>query len=413
MNEQTPNIQTLLPEHIQISSDNAPTDFPQLPAKPAVYVLISTQNVPTLLAATADLRRAVQNRLSAPAELAHRPKVDYRSITGSIRYTIVSSAFAASWWYYRAARKLFPGDWRKMVAWKNAWYIGVNTEEEFPHFNAGQKIVGSPGLDFGPIPGRTLARSVVHALEEMFDLCRYYDILRQAPHGQACAYKQMGKCPAPCDGTITIASYRQQLKTAVEYLCNSGSARIDWNKLIQEQMRQAAAKMEFRIAAALKNKLTEAQLFDSPDMHYADRLDQWGVLSFQYGRTDNWIEPFLIGPGYIESWPQERTRDLSKSCRDWWDKIVGVQSSQIPEDFPRTDILSLACYHFHRSRDAGCYIPLRELNGPDSLEQRINAWLADKRPAEVMEVTSISETNISGSALNEVGDRQENHGAEK
>ena len=36
------------------------------------------------------------------------------------------------------------------------------------------------------------------------DLCRKHDILVQAPTGQACVYHEMGRCPAPCDGSMTL-----------------------------------------------------------------------------------------------------------------------------------------------------------------------------------------------------------------
>jgi len=414
VNQPDQNLQTLLPEHLQVSDCISTANFSELPAKPAVYVLVSTQNTPILLAATSDLRRAVQNRLlPPPAESAARPKVDYCSITSSIRYAKVGSAFAASWWYYRAARSLFPGNWRKMVAWKNAWYISVDPEEEFPRFICGQNISDGSGLSFGPIPGRTTARCAVSALEEMFDLCRYYDVLRQAPHGQACAYKQMGKCPAPCDGTIDMAAYHQQIRAATYYLCNTGSARNDWNKTIEVQMRRTAAKMEFHTAAALKNKLAEAGIFNSPDLHYADRLDRWACLSFQYGQTDKWIEPFLIRPGGIQIWPQVRTRDLDESCRDWFSRIAVIKGEVPTANFPPSEIFALACYHFHRSRDAGCYILLRELSDPEALEQRLNAWLAGKRPVDVTEVTSASETSVADATPSGPENHRENYGSEQ
>jgi hypothetical protein len=415
VNQQPENIESLLPEKVLVSAASSVDDFSALPAKPAVYVLIGSEQTPVLLAATADLRRAVQNRLMPTAdENTQRLKMNYREITDLIRYRIVGSAFAASWWYYRAARSIFPAGWRRMTAWKNAWFISIDLADEFPRFWPGQNVGEGSGFVFGPIAGRTTARSVVRALEEMFDLCRYYEILRQAPRGQACAYKQMGKCPAPCDGTIPISAYHGQIHSAMEFLFDEKSVRQDWRRLIQEQMRQTATKMEFRIAAALKNKLIESQVLDSADLHYANRLDRWGCLSFQYGQTFNWIEPFLIRPGAIETWPQVRTRDLAQACGDWWKRIAtnAPQRLELQEkSFPPAEVLSLVCYHLHRSRDAGCYIPLRELHGCEMLEGRLNAWLAQKRPLDVTEVTSSSDTGGTDAPAPELLTEPENNGA--
>ena len=73
MNQPDQNLQTLLPEHLQVSDCISRANFSELAAKPAVYVLVSTQNTPILLAATSDLRRAVQNRLLPPAALVWPP----------------------------------------------------------------------------------------------------------------------------------------------------------------------------------------------------------------------------------------------------------------------------------------------------------------------------------------------------
>ena len=80
-------------------------------------------------------------------------------------------------------------------------------------------------------------------------------MLRQAPQGQACAYKEMGRCPAPCDGTVRMAHYHQAIAASVEFACGRSDTRLSQ---LEQSMTEAARRLEFERAARIREGLARA-----------------------------------------------------------------------------------------------------------------------------------------------------------
>src|SRR5947207_15818153 len=90
----------------------------------------------------------------------------------------------------------------------------------------------------GPVEDKHAAARLIELVEDLFDLCRYYNILLESPRGKACAYKEMGKCPAPCDGSIGIEHYRRMVEWSLSNLLHPAEILRRHN-----ERQQADAKM--------------------------------------------------------------------------------------------------------------------------------------------------------------------------
>ena len=125
------------------------------------------------------------------------------------------------------------------------WFVASRVDGAFPHL----ALVGEaePGADaFGPFPSRRLAGRFAEALADAFDLCRCYAGGRQIPVADGCAYKQMGRCGAPCDGSMSMADYRHAVQEAVRF---AGGDRQPLRQRLAAGMREAAAAMDYERAA--------------------------------------------------------------------------------------------------------------------------------------------------------------------
>ncbi len=371
-----------------------------VPAKPAVYALLDHARESILLSSTANLRLGLLHRCALPpAADSHLRRVNYRQFSRWVDYRRVGSTFAANLWYLRAARLLYPDRYRKMLAWKMAWGVMVDLEAEFPQLLAISAARESTGQWLGPFPDAVSARQAIHVLEDTFDLCRYYDVLREAPHGKPCAYKQMGKCPAPCDGSTTMAEYRQSVRRAAEFLVGGGAApgevaaaiRQAWQQEQQLQMRSAAAKLDFLSAARIKSRINSAARLSGERFTYVHRLPSLKFLILQPGATASWVEPFFFQDRRIvagEPVPKKRVNDV---LAQWCNHInTPLPSGDGLNDDP-ADMVSLLCYHLFRSRDAGLYIAADEPLQVQALADRLSAWWAQKqRSSDNMEQSSDS-----------------------
>jgi len=137
---------------------------------------------------------------------------------------------------------------------------------------------------------------LIELVEDQFDLCRYYNILVEYPHGKACAYKEMGKCPAPCDGSISIEQYRRLIEWSLQTL-------VDPAEMIRQhtrRMQSAAADLKFEMAAKIKAYIDSlGQLHKGPFRHVR-RLKDFTYLTLQRGPRDGLAKVFLITPGQVE-----------------------------------------------------------------------------------------------------------------
>jgi hypothetical protein len=269
------------------------------PAKWVVYLLCDADDKPIQLLCVKNLRYSLKRRLGLEGETAGLSKrVNYRELVRRIHWRRVDSAFEADWIYYEAARTVFPESYRGMVGFRPAWFVHVDPEAKFPRYVKTIDLSPRAGSLIGPLEDKHAAARLIEFVEDAFDLCRYYNVLTQSPRGSACAYKEMGKCPAPCDGSISIEQYRH----VVEW---SSRVLVDPAEFIRQQtqrMKSAAAELHFEIAAKIKAYVEQmSQLGKGPYRHLG-RLRDFAYLSLQHGPRpqDGTAKIFLITPGRIE-----------------------------------------------------------------------------------------------------------------
>ena len=137
--------------------------------------------------------------------------------------------------------------------------------------------VGSNPRSIGWRVKREPTKCPSYSVEDAFDLCRYYNVLVEAPHGKACAYKEMGKCPAPCDGSISLEQYRRLVDWSLATL-------IDPAQMIRQQtqrMQLAASDLKFEAAAKIKAYIE--QLSSSKDRSLLAKRRKWWLGSVPTG----------------------------------------------------------------------------------------------------------------------------------
>lgn len=389
------------------------TPFDKIPAKMAVYLLTAPDECqggqagerPLLLATVGDLRAALRRRLSdAPtttadgAEAPARTKrIDYGRICTRVHYRIVHSPFAANWHYAQAARALFPRTYRELVAFRPTWWIGLERDvvaARFPKLRRTQALDEASLVYAGPIRDKSAAGKLIELVEDLFDLCRYHHILVQAPRGKACAYKEMGKCPAPCDGSVPLEWYYAAIKAAFTFI--TGESRGAFFAAQQAAMRAAAGKLAFEKAKKIKQRLNRAGEVGHEAYGHLAPLEQFAFLTLQPGQGKPFVEPFLIHGGVIRQWPQLHKKTLAAEAGKLFEAIRVEATAPVvpPIDERGSEEMGLVAYHLFRNEDAGVYLPLGTITGPAQIvaaaEQIMNRQAAPKPLAEQSSDTGAS-----------------------
>ena len=350
----------------------------QVPAKGACYVLEEAGGRAVLLASCADLRQALVRRLG-PQEQGQTPskRVDYRSIVRRVRWRPVYSRFEANWTYLENARDLLPGTYRRLIKhWRSHW-LSVELGDPHPRFIASDRPAGEPETCFGPLADARSARGIVELLEDVFDLCRYPSTLVLSPNGQACAYKQMGRCPAPCDGTVPMETYREQVRSAVEFLTQPRQA---WIERVTCAMKEAARLQRFEEASRYKRQIERVKAADCGPLSRLAPLSQMRWLTLQRGPRAGSVRAFLLEPGAITFAGQIDPRN----CQELLPELArrAAQSMEAPVSLgpAAAERTGLAAWHLlHADREPGVYLHASEVQ---ELEQLTRAFEQVAHPKE-------------------------------
>lgn len=269
----------------------------QVPARWVVYLFRGQEGEPIQLLSVKNLRASLKRRLGGMlVDEGPNRRVDYTRIVRQIKWRRVDSPLECDLVYLEAARRTFPQSYKGMTGFRQAWFIHIDPDAKFPRYVRTTGLDERAGLLFGPLEDKHSAGRLVQLLEDAFDLCRYYPVLLETPKGKACAYKEMGRCPAPCDGSISLQQYCRMIDWSVQVL------RDPREELRQQtvRMQQAAAALKFEIAQRIKQHVDQLSMLGKASFRHVKELHHFAYVSIQHGAKAGHAKIFAITPGRIE-----------------------------------------------------------------------------------------------------------------
>ncbi|MCZ6698310.1 MAG: UvrB/UvrC motif-containing protein [Planctomycetota bacterium] len=362
-------------EHCLEPGPNGLLNVRALPTHGGVYLIVDRERRPVLLAHGENLRRVVVNRLAAPAPDQKSRRTNLSEIAGSVYWRGTFSRFETALVHWRIVRLHDPRGYRESIGFGPSWFLRVRSEEQLPRFTAVRELRDDGARYAGPFQSRRGADAWVQMLEDIFDLCRYYDILEQVPNGQPCAYYEMGKCPAPCDGSIPMSAYADMIANAWAFTVGDREPGLS---RLSALMQSAAGRLEFEKAAALRQSIERAEsLFKRPDNKYIGDVSTCRWLIVQRGgparRTHEHtlIKPFVVHCGAIvEGEPislAQADSVVPRWIEDYGEQPVPAVNTR-DEQIARSELLWLVGkFLFQEDRAPGLFLRFDRLPDVDEL----------------------------------------------
>lgn len=303
-----------LPESASWTGRPTREDIKELPNAPAVYLLVDEHGAVIQLATTQQLRRLLRSRLVEIDPSAVSGRTDIAAIARGVRYRTVYSAFENRWWYYRLAREMYPKEYRRLISFGPTWFLNLDEAAHVPEISVTNRVWNAPGVFTGPWPTRSTCQHALDGLREMFDLCRYPEQVRKAPDGQACAYAEMGRCDAPCDGRVPLEPYVERCRRAWAFACG---AIEPWMHDAEIRMREAASIEAFEKAGQIKRNLVFAQQWRERWGNTVAPVEaQNAFLAMPVSRRRSW-KLYLFRAGTLVDGPIAQDRSLVKKATKW------------------------------------------------------------------------------------------------
>ncbi len=148
--------------------------------------------------------------------------------------------------------------------------LRISVHEKFPSLSVVRRKKKDQALYFGPYPSAGAVRKTLKFLTRLFPIrrCSNAEFARRE---RPCLYYQIGRCPAPCVGLIDEAEYRKLVEGAVAFLKGKAKKVV---KELEAQMLEAAEKLEFERAAAIRDRLIAIQkTIESQVVNLAEEID--------------------------------------------------------------------------------------------------------------------------------------------
>jgi len=156
---------------------------------------------------------------------------------------------------------------------------------------------GAAGRYFGPMPDKHSTGRYLEMIEDAFDLCRYHHILIEAPDAKACVYKEMGRCPAPCDGTITMDEYRKTVRSAADF---AAIPYPEWCAEVEREIKIASKRQDYEAAARWQMRRERTTLAGRAAYALVKSIEQFRFLGLFTSEREHYARVFLILGGWIE-----------------------------------------------------------------------------------------------------------------
>ncbi len=345
----------------------------RVPARWVVYLFADKQDRAIQLLCVKNLRASLRRRLGPESDVEPSKRVDYRQLVRRVYWTRVDSEFEADLLYLRTVRELFPAGYAKLVALRPAWFVEVDCDARFPRYSRTDAPGSTSGEVFGPLEDKATATRLIERLEDWFDLCRYHNILQQAPHGKACAYKEMGRCPAPCDGSVSMEQYRQLVRLSAKTLADPD----DYIRAQQARMQQAASSLQFEAAGRIKAYIASLSQLTTPVFRNIRRFEDLRFVTLQHGPSRRAAKVFLVTPTEVR--PIACLLDKPSPGSGIVQAALAAASRVEAFDIGARETFGIVARHLFAEKQAGIWIPIDKLD-ESSLAKAYGEIRKDKSP---------------------------------
>lgn len=371
----------LFEQQLGLPGPGEPLDRTILPGGGGVCALTDEADTLILTLATENIRRTVWHRLNPPGEPGRRPRTDLRAVARRLWWTPTYSVFETSLVYLRLARRLAPGRYRQDLAFGPVWFARVNPADPCPHWVADTFAFTPPTVDVGPFRDRDSCRRFIELLEDTFDLCRHHEVLRLAPSGQACAYHEMGKCSAPCDGSITLEEYRRTITASVEFAIGHSDTKL---AQMEAEMRAAADRLQFERAAQIRQHLSRVRKHLASDGRLHLVPDAFRYLVIQRGGGTSRVKPFFIDRGHVMVGEPVQLGGLETITGKWADKMQQqTPDTSLSHSVERSECLWLVSHFLIKGDKApGLFLHAAEVSAPSYLADRVRSRFSKRDQPE-------------------------------
>ncbi|MEN0072215.1 MAG: excinuclease ABC subunit UvrC, partial [Propionicimonas sp.] len=279
-----------------------------IPTEPGVYRFSDAQGRVIYVGKAVNLRQRLTSYFADPSSLHFRTQTMVRT-AARVEWTVVRNELEALQLEYTWIKEFDPRFNVKYRDDKSYPWVAVTWSEEFPRVFVGRGAKRKGNRYFGPYAQAWAIRDTIDTLVGVFPMrsCANGVFKSARASGRPCLLGYIGKCAAPCVGRIDADDHRELAQDVCDFLAGKTAALT---RRVQQQMREAAAAMEYEKAAVLRDRLVAlTSATEKNAIVLADGTDA-DVIALAEDPLEVAVQSFHIRAGRVRGqrgWVADRT----------------------------------------------------------------------------------------------------------
>ncbi|MEE9259079.1 MAG: excinuclease ABC subunit UvrC [Nitrospinaceae bacterium] len=173
-------------------------------------------------------------------------------------------------------------------------YLRLTTQELFPKLEVVRRVKKDGATYFGPYTMVKEVRETVRMIYKVFPLRQSRDELDGKPQRRPCLNYQMGRCLAPCAGTIEPEEYSKVVNDVIFFLKGKDTELM---KSLKEKMEHASAEMRYEEAAAFRDKIAAVKTVMGKQKIISTSLEDQDVVGYCREKGNAMVQVLVIRSG--------------------------------------------------------------------------------------------------------------------
>lgn len=275
---------------------NIEEELKKLPSRPGVYIMHDKRDVIIYVGKAVSLKNRVRQYFQSSRNKG--PKIE-QMVTRIHRfeYIVTDSELEALVLECNLIKEHRPKYNTMLKDDKTYPFIKVTTGEDFPRLIFTRKMTKDKCRYFGPF---TSAYAVRETIDLIRRICRLRSCSRRLPEDigkeRPCLNYHIHQCDAPCQGYIDREEYGKKVEKALDFLGGNYAPVL---RMLEQNMQDAASRMEFEEAASWRDLLGSArQVAQHQKITNEDGEDK-DVLAVAADGMDAIVQVFFIRGGKL------------------------------------------------------------------------------------------------------------------
>lgn len=257
-------------------SDELREKLKRLPDRPGVYMFKNAAGEVIYVGKAVSLRSRVRSYFQSPHNLSPKVRV-MSSHIADLEFIVTENEVEALILEANLIKQKRPRYNVRLRDDKAYPYLKVTWNERFPRVMLARRVANDGARYFGPYTNSAAMRDTMRVLRKMFPVRTCSLDLSGELNFRPCLLYHIHRCGAPCAGKVSEDEYNALMEQVCLFLEGRHEKLLP---ALREQMRQAAARLEYERAARLRDQIRALEAVAERQKIVSTKLEDQDLIGF-------------------------------------------------------------------------------------------------------------------------------------